>query len=135
MITSMTGCQSAPEVLEFKQEYIDIKSERAIPMCEWPEVNESVLDGQNIIYMTDEEFKKQRSCQVTEQANYETAENNADSVDLAIKAFNSLVDKAKLHNEYAKNELTRVNDEKNSKSLELMGYKGVLALVLIAVSL
>lgn len=135
MTITMTGCQSSPTVIEFKQDRIDIVAKRAIPKCEWPNLNEAILNDQDIIYMTTEEFKKQRSCQVTEQANYDIAEGNSDSVDEVVKAFNSLIDKAKLHNEYAQNELTRVDDERKQRSIELLGYKGLLAIVLIAVAL
>lgn len=136
MTTTMIGCQSSPKVLEFNQDKIELKAEMPLDKCEWPELFESVAeDGSAIIYMTAEGLKQQRACQVTEQSNYDTALGNAGTVDDAVAAFNSLIDKSMLHNQYSQNELDRVDEERKRKRNEVMGYQGLLALVLIAVAL
>lgn len=71
----------------------------------------------------------------TEQANYDIARENAVVASEAIRAFNLLVDKAELHHQNASNELERVDDERRRKANEVLGYQGLLALVLIAVAL
>jgi len=80
-------------------------------------------------------LKQQRSCQVTEQTNHTVAMNNAGSVDDAVNAFNKLIDKAELHNNYAQNELTRVDKMRQEKNMEAWTLKGILAVVLIAMAL
>ncbi len=72
---------------------------------------------------------------MTEQTNYDVAKNNAESVDEATAAFNALIEKSKLHNEYAQNELERIDDERKSKAMEVLAYQGLIALVLIAIAL
>ena len=82
-----------------------------------------------------EGLKLQRMCQVTEQSNYDIALANAQSVDELVGAFNSLIDKAKVHNQYAQNELDRVDDQRKRNANELLAYQFLLAAVLIAVAL
>lgn len=103
--------------------------------CIWPELQEAEWNGRTIIYMDAEGLKLQRSCQVTEQTNYDVATNNAGSVDDVVNAFNALIDKAELHNNYAQNELERVDDERKAKAMEVRWYQGLLALTLIVVAL
>jgi hypothetical protein len=130
-----SGCSSSPTVIEFNQEPINIQAERPVNKCEWPELFELDINGETLIAMTSEDFELQRACQVTEKANHEIAINNADSVDEAIAAFNALIEKGQLHNQYAQNELTRVDEDRSRKSTELLAYKALLVAVLIAVSL
>jgi len=130
-----TGCSSAPTVILFEQDNIDIKAEVPLDQCVWPELKETQLNGEVILYMDAEGLKLQRSCQVIEQSNYDIAMNNAGSVDDAIAAFNTLIEKAKLHNNYAQNELERIDDERKAKSMEVRWYQGLLGVVLILVAL
>ena len=131
----MTGCGSGPTVIEFEQEPIELTAQRPVERCQWPELREVDWNGQTLIVMDVEGLKMQRSCQVTEQANYDIALTNAESVDSAIVAFNALIDKAQLHNQYAQNELDRVDGERVDKRNELWAYQFLLAAVLIAVAL
>jgi hypothetical protein len=88
-----------------------------------------------MVAMTVEGLKLQRMCQVTEQTNYDVARANADSVDEAIAAYNSLIDKAKLHNRYAQNELDRVEEKRRDKAMELFVYQVLLITGLVAAAL
>ncbi len=135
MTIIVTGCQSTPELIEFQQDPIDIKAERPLDRCVWPELIEAEMNGQTILYMSVEGLAEQRACQVIEQKNYVIANNSADSVDAAVTAFNSLIKKSEIHMNHAENELERVNSDRNSKAMEVLGYQGLLALVLIAVAL
>ena len=131
----MTGCSQTPTVISFKQDKLDIKGEVPLDKCDWPELSEANLNGQHVIVMTDDEFRKQRACQVTEQKNYDIAKLNAESVDEAVLAFNQLIDKAQLHNNYAQNELDREHDKLKNEVIENWTLKGVLAGVLIVLAL
>ena len=135
MSITVIGCSSGPTVIQFEQNDIDTRAERPLNQCEWPELLEAVMGEQTIVYMTVEGLDKQAKCQVTEQTNYDIARNNADSVDNLVEAFNGLIDKAELHNNYAQNELTRVDDERKAKAMEVRWYQGLLAIVLIVVAL
>lgn len=106
-----------------------------VPRCEWPELNEGTVDGRDIIYMEASDLAKQVACQETEQANHDIAADNAEAVDGAVAAFNSLVDKAKVHQQNAQNELERVDDERQRKTFEVMAYQGLILLGLIAAAL
>jgi len=131
----MTGCSHNPTVIPFEQDKLEIIAEQPMDKCVWPELTELELNGQTIIYMDEDGLKLQRSCQITEQANFIVAQNNAGSVDDVISAFNKLIDKAQLHNNYAQNELTRVDDERQKKSMEVLGYQGLIAIILVAIAL
>ena len=120
----MTGCSQTPTVISFKQDKLDIKGEVPLDKCDWPELSEANLNGQHVIVMTDDEFRKQRACQVTEQKNYDIAKLNAESVD-----------EAQLHNNYAQNELDREHDKLKNEVIENWTLKGVLAGVLIVLAL
>jgi len=131
----VTGCSSSPTLIEFKEDPIEIKAEGPLDKCIWPKLQETELDDNTIIYMNAEGLKAQRSCQVTEQGNYEIAKDNAKSVDNAVNAFNALIKKSEIHHQHAQNELDRVEDERKSKAMEVLTYQGLLALVLIAIAL
>jgi len=85
--------------------------------------------------MTPNDLVKQSNCQVTEQTNYGVAKGNADSVDSAVDAFNGLIDKARMHNQYAQNELDRVDEDRDRKANEVMIYQALLLILVIAVAL
>lgn len=135
MTITTIGCSSGPTVIPFEQEDIVVKTEQPLDKCVWPELQETILNTKIIYYMDAEGLKQQRSCQVTEQTNYGIAMNNAGSVDDVVNAFNKLIDKAELHNNYAQNELTRVDEMRQEKNIETWTLKGILAAVLIAIAL
>lgn len=135
MIIIVTGCTTSPTVIPFEQEPIDLKAEVPLDRCTWPELHEAEISGEAVVYMDKEGLEHQRSCQVTEQTNYDIATNNAGSVDDAVAAFNALIGKAELHNNYAQNELDRVHSELQAEKVQTWTMKGVLLAVLVAIAL
>lgn len=137
MLIGMTvsGCSSYAELIPFEQEPIDSRSVQPVEKCTWPEMSEGTINGEAVVYMTESEFPKQVACQTTEQANHAIASDNAEAEDHAIAAFNALITKAEAHQQNAQNELERVDDERKRKTIEVFTYQGILALVLIAISL
>ena len=130
-----SGCSSSPELIPFEQDKIEAKGVVPVKRCTWPELNEAVIDGRTVVYMEAEQLRLQAICQETEQANHRIATENAEAVDQAVAGFNTLVDKAELHQQNAENELSRVDEERQRKANEVLFYQGLLALVLIAVAL
>lgn len=132
---NVTGCSSTPAVIPFDQEPIAMEAEVPLERCTWPELKELTLHDQPIVYMDKEGLELQRSCQVTEQTNFDIATNNAGSVDDAVAAFNALIGKAELHNNYAQNELDRVHSELQQEKVQSWTLKGVVLALLISIAL
>jgi len=130
-----SGCSSYAELIPFEQKKIEASGTTPVPKCEWPELSEGQIDGRNVVYMSASDFPLQAACQETEQANYDIAADNAEAVTEAVAAFNSLVDKSKVHHQNAENELERVDDARKASNVEAWTYKGVVALLLIGIAL
>ncbi|MDJ0952547.1 MAG: hypothetical protein QNJ81_02590 [Acidimicrobiia bacterium] len=130
-----SGCSSFAELIPFEQDKIEASGTTPVPKCEWPELNEGVIDGRDVVYMEAYDLGLQMRCQETEQANHDIAADNAEAVDETVAAFNTLVDKAEVHHQNALNELERVDDARKAALVEGWTVKGVLAAVLIAVAL
>jgi hypothetical protein len=130
---TISGCSSSAELIPFQQEPIEVSGTPPIEKCTWPELAED--EDRGIVYMQSSDFHKQITCQETEQTNYEIAVNNAEMVDDSIAAFNALIEKSKVHQQNAENELERIDDARKQAIMESLAYKGLLAIVLIAIAL
>jgi phosphotransacetylase len=117
---------------DIDEEPIDLEVQKPVDRCEWPELKELKVDGRTLVVLDLEGLKLQRSCQITEQANYDIALANARSTDEAVKAYNLLLDKAELYNRYSQNEIDRVYERQKEKTVEVFIYQTLLVLGLIA---
>ena len=80
-------------------------------------------------------FGQQLVCQAAEQGNYKVAAANAESIEALLTLINAVNEIGQRQHDMAEFQVDQLDRDRRAAELEGWAYKGLLAVVLIAVSL
>ena len=132
---SLAACQTNHSLPDWQGVDELAGAEAPIARCEWPDVERESRDGQEYFVMDAVGFGQQLQCQATEQANYEVAAANAESVQALIDLVNTVDDIGRRQQDLAEFQLDELERDRREATIEGWTYKGLLAAVLIAIAL
>jgi len=123
------------ELPEWQGEQREEKGEQPHKPCAWPDIEPVTVSGVDGGFLNAEQLTQLKACRAIATATHKVAVANADSVDSLIGALNKTNEQGERQTRFAEFELNELERDRRDANLEAWTYKGVLALVLIAVAL
>lgn len=131
MSIALIGCSSPRTLADWQGKQSSVEVVEAEPPCVWPDLER---EGDRF-YMDADGFRQQKDCQAAEQGNHKIAGANAESVRELQSELNTVNEIGQRQRDMAEFQINELDRDRRDANLEAWTYKGVLALVLIAVAL
>ena len=130
-----TGCVTERTLPEWQGEQREEVAERPPAKCVWPDIIAMNIDGEAGGFLDTAALNQLTVCRKIANATHDVATASADSVDELIRVLNKTNELGIKQTGLAEFQLNALERDRRDANLEAWSYKGLLAIVLVAVAL
>ena len=127
----LTGCQTTREFPDWQGESVDETATTPMAKCKWPDIVD--VDGGG--FLDTPALSQLDQCREVATTNHNVAALNAKAINRLLAAYNKTNIQGGKYVELAEFQLNELERARRDAEVEGWAYKGLLAVVLIAVSL
>ena len=121
LLSACSSVEERPDPFDFPE--IDDSIAQPMKRCVWPDTTEAVLDGEKIVYVSDEGFTLLKECRIIATANLVVAEQNAVSAEALVDTALTIQQMAKLQRDLDAWKLEQAKEERRRLQIENWAIK------------
>lgn len=127
----LTGCETVRTLPEWQGEQLEASRTAPLRECNWPDIKDVAGGG----FLDTPALSALEQCREVAEANHAIAAANAQVINKLINAANATNAQGEKYVDLAEFQLNELERDRRDAVLESWAYKGILAVVLIAVAL